>query len=108
MADDRPSLEKQVAEAVIFRAYIRLAGRMPHTPESIIPHSKSAKLFAALVLFYITQKDKTLDECAWDELVRYWIDEDFCAIRDVFPDRTWPATVAYPNLVAYARYVNGF
>lgn len=108
MAEDRPSLEKKVAEAVISRVYIRLTGRVPQTPESIALHSRFAKLFAALDLFYIAQKDKTLDECAWDDLVRYWIDQDFCAIRDVFPERTWPATVAYPNLVAYARYVNGF
>ncbi|EDU47048.1 predicted protein [Pyrenophora tritici-repentis Pt-1C-BFP] len=56
----------------------------------------------------MAQKEKTLDACAWDELVKNSMDKDLWAMADFFPERTWPATVAYPKLLAYARYVNGF
>lgn len=108
MTDHNSRLEKQIAKAIISRACIRTTGRLFQKPETIVLHSKAAKLFAALHLFYIARQGKTLDECAWDEPVKNWTKEDFWATEYWFLERTWLATVADPKLVSYAHYVNGF
>ena len=69
---------------------------------------RTTKLESALGLFHLAQCDKALDESAWDDLVVNWTSDDMAAVEALFPRRTWPEMLPYPNLVAYARYVNGY
>ncbi|KAH6875876.1 hypothetical protein BKA58DRAFT_437833 [Alternaria rosae] len=68
----------------------------------------TTKLDSALGLFHLAQYGKTLDKRAWDDLVVNWTSEDMAAVEALFLRKTWPEMLPYPNLVAYARYVNEY
>jgi hypothetical protein len=68
----------------------------------------ATRLHAALDLFYLAQCDKTIEETEWEELVVNWTNEDIATVEERFPRNSWPETVPYLNLVAYARHVNGY
>ena len=68
----------------------------------------ATKLHTALDFFYLAQCDKTIEETVWDELVVDWTNDDIAAVGELFPRNSWPETAPYLNLVAYARYVNGY
>ena len=107
MTDRLPNTQKQATSIDQLSMEDAPVAREDDIPDIWPVEWGTTKLDSALALFHLAQCDKALDGRAWNPLVVNWTSEDMAAVEALFPRRTWPEMLYYPNLVAYARYVNG-